>query len=578
MGGGVGGSMALGSNYREQSPGSRPSLEAQNAAGRIFVSHSERDLEEEQNSRDIWIERSAVLTPGDRVEFKVKMRKGETFLAGVKSDAFDPALAIVDSKGKELAKNDDREEGDQSPFLVYRFAEAGDYTVKVLSYRSVSGGKFTMRYRSFVSADCALGEQDHDIAVDDSDNGNRFVNFRFTAQKGQIYDLRHTDEFNGRTKFQIQLHDIVGPTGVAHNDYAAVYTPDDQPVFKALAAGDYYFEYSAAQGTRFHTDVEAVTTTKVADTCKQPIELKGGEIQIVEFPVKPNQIIRTAITGSFVAARLTAPAGKRNLGQSDSGAYGNDSSVAWFKPDIRANNDYIRIFHGGGTAQLAMRCTQAKTIQLNVENAEGLPKWEDGKRSEGKLSIGQSKLFVVDSTKSELMHVSASAKSFLTQIEIFRLDGGIANSLSNRQTLVAGDDLYFPDAARFVIRLSCVGDGGSGDFDMERRSLKASRYALNQVQDLKLDGANFGLYNVSLEAGKRYEFIYDLSDDRYLSTDLLDEDGQFLVSASLYFGSVVVQYFVPSKSGNHRLWLRGQPGSYKFRLSLHVPPKVDGKG
>ena len=36
-------------------------------------------------------------------------------------------------------------------------------------------------------------------------------------------------------------------------------------------------------------------------------------------------------------------------------------------------------------------------------------------------------------------------------------------------------------------------------------------------------------------------------------------------------GSVI---FTPKRSGRHRLWLRGNPGEWHFRLEPHVPPKV----
>ena len=58
--------------------------------------------------------------------------------------------------------------------------------------------------------------------------------------------------------------------------------------------------------------------------------------------------------------------------------------------------------------------------------------------------------------------------------------------------------------------------------------------------------------------------------------DLLDEDGQFLVSQGVTFDKVEVQYFVPTRSGLHRLWLRGAPGTRHFRFGLHVPPVIGG--
>jgi hypothetical protein len=121
---------------------------------------------EDEEAPGLWTNRSAILTPGDRVEFKLKVKKGDTIFAGVTSDAFDPALSLVNAKGDVIAKNDDRVDGDQSPFLACRFPEAGEYTLKVLSYHSVSGGMFNLKMRTFSSTDVALGSADHvDVLV-----------------------------------------------------------------------------------------------------------------------------------------------------------------------------------------------------------------------------------------------------------------------------------------------------------------------------------------------------------------------------------------------------------------------------
>ena len=117
------------------------------------------------------------------------------------------------------------------------------------------------------------------------------------------------------------------------------------------------------------------------------------------------------------------------------------------------------------------------------------------------------------------------------------------------------------------------GYGGSGPFAMRRTTLVPSPYTLGAVETLKLDGTNFGLYSVNLEAGKRYQFLVD-NPGQPLRVDLLDDEGEFLVSQGLNFGEVAVQYFTPKRSGRHRLWLRGNPGEWQFRLEPHVPPKV----
>ena len=92
---------------------------------------------------------------------------------------------------------------------------------------------------------------------------------------------------------------------------------------------------------------------------------------------------------------------------------------------------------------------------------------------------------------------------------------------------------------------------------------------------MKLDGENFGLFSVDLVAGKRYELMTD-QPGSYLRVDLLDEDGQFLVSQAINFDKVGLQYFTPTKSGRHRLWLRGTPGVRHFKFEPHVAPTLGG--
>ena len=211
-----------------------------------------------------------------------------------------------------------------------------------------------------------------------------------------------------------------------------------------------------------------------------------------------------------------------------------------------------------------------------IRNSESLPSWDPAKTIDGVLDIGEAKLFLINSTKSELMRVFASASHFLPRLDIFELDGSIANSLFDRSTRTATDDLYFPDPKPFIVRLSCEGNGGSGEYKMKREELTTTPYRLGSVQSIKLDGDNFGLYSVDLEAGKRYELMTDHT-ELWLRADLLDDDGQFLSSNAMTFQTVIVQYFTPTRSGRHRLWLRGTPGVRNFKLSLHKDP-VLGSG
>ena len=125
------------------------------------------------------------------------------------------------------------------------------------------------------------------------------------------------------------------------------------------------------------------------------------------------------------------------------------------------------------------------------------------------------------------MKVDARSPQFQAKLDIFRLSGERANSIMDRKTHTATDDLYFPEADTFIVRLTCDGYGGSGEFAMRRDTLAAKPYTMGAAQTMVLDGANFGLYEVQLEAGKRYQLTTD-QPDKGLRADLLDEDGQFL--------------------------------------------------
>ena len=555
-------------------PGAEPAVFADEAG--IAINSNLENSRPEDEGGDLWETRTAVLTPGDRVEYKFKVRKGETLLASASSDSFDPALAVVDIKGVELAKNDDREEGDQSPFLICRFPEAGTYTLKVLSYRSVSGGKYTVKFRTFVASDAAVGPVVHEHVIgnagqEDGDRPSR-VEFRLSAKKGKIYDLLDAGQFQGTQTYREHPVRILGPTGVEKNDFTLVQTPDGSAVFQALADGDYYIEYNWTGTPRYRTNYREVTATTMKASGEVTLDLGQAELKLVDFPVTPDLIVRTTLSAPSALYLMTAP-NNPNIRDEAGGdpAYGTSQSWTWFKIDVESDRDVVRVFHGKGTARIAVRSTNGSGAQkVAIVNSESLPAWTSGAAIKDALGVGESKLFVLKSTKSELMRVDAGTSHFQLKLDIFRTSGELANSLMNRKTHTVHDDLYFPDANTFVIRISCEGHGGSGDFTMQRQPPKTTPYTLGTSAAMKLDGGNFFLYTVNLVAGKRYELITD----RPQRADLVDEDGTFLTSPSVFFDQVEVQYFVPKRSGPHRLWLRGEPAVVHFKLQLNVPPKV----
>ena len=526
--------------------------------------------DDEANS-GTWDTKSAVLSPGDRVEYKLEVKAGQTIMAGVVSDAFDPALELNDPAGKTIAKNDDRVDGDQRPFLSYHFASAGKYLLRVVSYSSKAGGKFTIHMKMFTPFDMTAGKVKHEGVSMVSGR----IDARISAKKNAVYDLRDVFEVLPTYQRGVGFERLIGPTGVAAEDFKVIQAPGSAPVFKALKDGDFYAEYNAMQGGAFQTDMHEVEVQTVKTNDQKVLVMKRGDLDVLEMPVKKDQIVRTTFSAKSAAYsyELSGLEGAADLQPSQDPGCGNSQAWAWFKSKIDSNDDVTRVFHEDGTVMIAIRDQADQTI--SVTNSESIPEWGNGKDESSKMQIGETKLYVLKSTKSELMRVYAAAEQFLIRMDIFDLDGNLANSLCDRTTRKATDDLYFPDAKTYIVRLICDGFGGSGEYQMRRQELLPQAYTMGQVQTLNLDGQNFGLYSVNLDKGKRYELMTDLSQGG-LEPDLLDDDGQFIQSQPIVFDKVEVQYFTAPASGHYRLWLRGGPGLHHFKFQLHTEPSLGG--
>src|SRR5688500_3862220 len=96
-----------------------------------------------------------ILTPGDRGEWPLTVREGETIIVRASSTVFDPAIELVDSAGKMLAKNDDIRPGLQDALILHRFEKSGSYKVLVKAFKSAAGGQYRITFRRFVPENAA---------------------------------------------------------------------------------------------------------------------------------------------------------------------------------------------------------------------------------------------------------------------------------------------------------------------------------------------------------------------------------------------------------------------------------------
>ena len=515
----------------------------------------------------LWNSRTAIVTPGEKVEYTFDLKKGETVIAVAQSDAFDPALLSVDAKDRELAKNDDRAEGDQSPLVIFRAPEAGTYRLRVLGFRGAAGGRFTLKSRTFLALDVPRGLAT--VPNAGGAKGSRAV-FRLAAKKGEILDLRVASEARGGLGFLR----VVGPSGVATADAEPILTPDGSTLFRALADGDYYVEAYADSDTKaFRTDLRAVETVAAKGTGDAAFDLVPGEIKLVEFPVVKDGVVRTTVPKGEFAYRIDGPGGAAEPETSeDDPAYGVNGAWAWFRLDRDSPDDVLRVFRAEGTVRMAFRSLSGNAQRVVLRNSESVPEWIPDVALTGDLPIGAVRIFRLTTKPTDLMRIAAKGERFQVRVEFYEPDGSRERTLMDRQRHVAEGDLYTPKGRTFLVRLFCDGYGGAGTYTLRRDVAVPTGLKVGAVTNFDFATRGFGLFTVDLEAGKRYE----LATDRDASATLIDGEGNELSGQSLLFGGTRYRYFTPEKSGPYRLWFPNGQGALRFVFRPYAPQGIGG--
>lgn len=549
--GGFGGSGGGSISFADESP----------PPNRNLYAHLLSLPEQEPNNTQLWTSKTAILTAGDKVEFKFDLMANDVLMATAEGEAFDAALSVTDSTNQILAKNDDRFTGNQAPFVLHRARKDGTYSLNVISYRSTGGGRFTVKFRTLRSRDGAFGRQVFPAADKEPTHRNTF---RLTLAKGQIVSLYSNSG---------SVAKVFGPTGVPDADFELIPSGTYGPILRAKSDGDYYFDYNSSRSDDFETRIEIVPVVPAGTVFEKELKFGPHQTQILEFPVTKGGLVWTTLSGTNLFSIVSAPEGEDKRTTGDGSTWFTNHSFTEWNARYGDDDDVVRIFKADGSARMVIRSLRSQGQTIRVQNRDTIPEWKDGIASQEKMGIGEVRLFKMTSAKSQLMRVAVQASGFVPRLDIFSTMGVLANSLSDRDNLRAADDLYFPNAGEWIIRVTCTGFGGSGPFTMRRDVPKTVPYALGSNLPFKLEGNNFGLFEVNLEKGKRYELLTNQGDRRF-SVDVLNDEGEFLRPQTIRFDGLCAGYFVPEQSGRHRLWIRGEPGDFMTRLSLHKPPTV----
>ncbi len=538
-----------------------------------YSDESRLPMVDRDQSDPFWQTRSAILTPGDRVEFRFSLKNGETILAGATSEAFDPALAVTDASGKELLRNDDRKEGNQDPFINFKAPADGDYLLKVLSYRSVAGGKFEVRMRTLHPTDVPLARAENlPLNFSSRDRSYRF-SLRIPVRAGTTYDLSGIEAKIHNSSAYPPSFKIIGPIGIPSEEYRS-FGGTFGNIIESKVDGELILEYSAPEGVSISTNFQIVPVTKFGTAQKLSLPADRGQTVRLEISVKKLQVVRTIIRSA--AESLVTP--KRNLTQSEpyraddsSGSKGNP----WFAIQRRQGEerDVTRVYQADDTMILLVR-NNVRGANIEVENTEFIPDFTPEQPAKADLAIGDTHVYRLRTPKGELVRYEYQVQGFLLNVLTYSLTGALANMP------VAPADVFYQKSDDYLVVVSCVGHGGSGSYQITQKVIPSPVIRIGEAMKTVPNREGTSYVAVKLEANQSYEAIVEpmaAVQGGYAYFQLVNPGGTSEPVQTLVTSKATLNYFTPKESAVYRVWIRSSGTGVRLKIRPFKIPTVDDK-
>ncbi|MDR3690711.1 MAG: hypothetical protein P4L46_15135 [Fimbriimonas sp.] len=456
------------------------------------MSVSVRQIEQGINRYVVGTEIRSVLTPGEFSRFDLALSQGQVVFAEARSDAFDPVLDIVDSAGRVVATNDDRYPGDQRPLLFWRCDRSGSYSIHVHCFHDKLGGQFFFRDSVYNTID-VLSDQKVDQEVDTE---SPFL-VRVSMKAGQIKEMGH--EEGGDHRYDgIDYFEWISPIGLPDLSYMTIFQP---AVFALLApvSGDYYAmmmpHHSDSHRARVRIwmrEIVPEAPTKQGNrlTAMDP----AGKSAIWRVHVKKNDLIETRTIGldrNCVFSTYEVPdLSKFDLTKPEANPFfpqpnrpADDKGPAFMPVGIRSDDNRLSVFHVWRDADLYLASNGAskvaKSFQLQVGPAA--TNLAEARRDTGRLEIGSTEFWTFDAKVGDVMTLDIESPNFKQLVLVSDPD------MQELRHYEAGIDqpsdvwrMVTQKPGRYLVRLACLGNGGSGAYSISRKVLHARSLALGQ--------------------------------------------------------------------------------------------------
>ena len=523
----------------------------------------------EEGSR--WLSTSAILTQGDKVEYKLKGVPGQSLFATVRSDVFDPALKLLDAKGKVVAENDDQYEGNQAPLLMYRFQDDKDYKLIVQNYRSSAGGRFKIYTQTFMPIEIVPGANNKPLKSPDDQpgHGGHLIYFHFNGVEGKTYAVRRAHFSTTGRNWDLRYRGVIGPTGVKKTDYL-LFPRDNQssPLFEVKTKGDYYLVYDSpsADGT-IDPRLDIVEVTDLDKTATSKFDLGPTAQRIFRVKVDKSDIVRTTI----VALDEVAFQFKAETIPDKENSTPRNIDFETLQPILTNDKDAYRLYHDKGEVTVFASSQTDKPTSVTMSNKMDIPEWKDGKSVTGRIDLGETQFYTISGIKGDIQRINGQAQGFELQFQLMSMDG-TSTDFIDPKTHKPSTELHYAETRKYLVMVTSPSGGGSGTYTMNLDSAKPEPISLGVPIDYH-DGPALGTFTAEVQANTWYQLTTKGGATGYL---ILDEKGDTIATIQQQFGPQSIHFFLPSHKSKIRIKVLNGTKDTRFRLDVAAFPSLGG--
>lgn len=429
-------------------------------------------------------ETDTIVTPGDPVEYTLNLKAGQVVVAEARSDAFDPALQIVDQDGKVVATNDDRYPGDQRPLLFWRAESEGAYKLRVRSFRDREGGKAFVRMTTYQTIDLPAGQM---VEAEVAANAPFLV--RIPMRRGQVIEER--SEMGGAKNYLFfNYNATIAPGGLPDIGLSLRL----QPALFALVApvdGDYYVMHTprGERGARGKVRIGTRELTPARLAREGETKAPTNTAALTELTVKKGDFLQVSTPELSIATRLIL-AEQPDLQKYDLAK--PETNPFFPHPDRQEPDAAVDILPGrtGDGRLINFRARRDTTLWV-ATNAAGpqnttftlrvrpaARELTEGVLNSGRLRIAHYDHWTFDAKPGDVMNFNIVAADF-REVSVVR-DPDLEEVRHVEMALDQISDTWRMIVAkpgRYVVTVSCLGEGGSGPYTLSRKSYPPKEFA-----------------------------------------------------------------------------------------------------